>query len=347
VQTNPWTQFAQVYGEGADTPATVSAINDGGLVVELPMEVEGFVPSSELRNGPQQFDQFYQPGDKMELRVIKFDPSNKEIVLSETAKQRAEEHAARSAEERERRETRQRERREVSGYTERQGASGPTTLGELSGLASLKAQIEEAEAAAELSDKAAEAEPPTESAELHPAESPKIPHPEHDDATIVDEGPTPEEQAEADMAESDATAVTSSHGSGKMEGTPGVANRAAGKGKEESGDKRVDESGGAGSNTEPPASRAQRKEDAGDVAPSEMSKATIKGVGDTEKEGTAEAAEFEAQDKTPTAETGAKPVAGTDVNVSTSEVESFTKPTGEDRIVNKDDVGAEEDEEKS
>ncbi len=149
VQTNPWSQFAQVYSEGAQTEAKVVSINDGGLLVELPMEVEAFVPASELRNGPNQFDQYYNPGDKLDLQVIKFDPSNKEIVLSETAKQRAEEQASRSMEDREKREMRERERREVAEYQGQQAASGPTTLGELSGLAALKSQIEEAERAAD------------------------------------------------------------------------------------------------------------------------------------------------------------------------------------------------------
>jgi small subunit ribosomal protein S1 len=149
VQTNPWTTFAQTFYEGADTEGKVIGMADGGLLVELPMEVEAFVPASELKQGTH-FDQFYNEGDKLELRVIRFDPNNKEIVLSETAKHRAEETEARSAEKREKRVERERETREVRQYTEKQGsaASGPTTLGELSGLASLKAQIEEAEAQA-------------------------------------------------------------------------------------------------------------------------------------------------------------------------------------------------------
>lgn len=144
VETNPWNQFAKLYAEGSDSSATVSRIEDKGLVVELPMDVEAFVPASELKNGPQNFQEFYRPGDQLELRVIKFDANNKEIVLSETAKQRAEERAKREEEQRERRAERERERREIGQYQER-ATTGPTTLGELSGLADLKRQMEAAE----------------------------------------------------------------------------------------------------------------------------------------------------------------------------------------------------------
>jgi small subunit ribosomal protein S1 len=150
VQTNPWTTFAQTFYEGADTEGKVVSMADGGIIVELPMEVEAFVPAGELKSGAAHFDQTYNEGDKLELRVIKFDPTNKEIVLSETAKSRAEDSEQRQAEVREKRAERDREVREVREFSQKQSsASGPTTLGELSGLASLKAQIEEAEAQAE------------------------------------------------------------------------------------------------------------------------------------------------------------------------------------------------------
>lgn len=145
VETNPWNQFAQAYAEGTDTEATVVRANDGGLVIELPLSVEAFVPASELRNGPHNFQDFYPEGEELQLRVIKFDPNQKEIVLSEVAKERTAERSEKTQEDRARRETRKRESREVKKYQKTAGAADRTTLGDISQLADLKAQIEEAE----------------------------------------------------------------------------------------------------------------------------------------------------------------------------------------------------------
>ena len=97
VKTNPWDQFADAYSEGSDTNGEVVRVEDKGLVVELPLGVEAFVPGSELKNGPRNFHQAYAAGDELELRVIRFDQGRKDIVLSETAKERAEAHAERQA----------------------------------------------------------------------------------------------------------------------------------------------------------------------------------------------------------------------------------------------------------
>ena len=144
VKTNPWDQFADAYSEGSDTTGDVVRVEDKGLVVELPLEVEAFVPGSELKNGPRNFQQHYAEGDELELRVIRFDQGRKDIVLSETAKERDQAHAERQAERREK----QRESREkqdaVRDYQD-SPTTGPTTLGELSGLGDLKSQMQEAE----------------------------------------------------------------------------------------------------------------------------------------------------------------------------------------------------------
>ena len=145
VETNPWNQFAQAYAEGTDTEATVVRTNEGGLVIELPLAVEAFVPASELRHGPHNFQDFYPSGQELQLRVIKFDPQQKEIVLSEVAKERAAARAAKSGEDRAKRETKKREAREVSKYQKTATSGGRTTFGDISGLADLKAQFEKAE----------------------------------------------------------------------------------------------------------------------------------------------------------------------------------------------------------
>ena len=148
VKTNPWDQLADAYAEGTDATGEVVRVEDKGLVVELPLGVEAFVPGSELKNGPRNFQQHYVEGDELELRVIRFDRGRKDIVMSETAKDRQEAHAERQAERREKQQRHRQERRSVREFSEREKAatSGPTTLGELSGLADLKAQMQAAEA---------------------------------------------------------------------------------------------------------------------------------------------------------------------------------------------------------
>ena len=146
VKTNPWDQFADAYSEGSDTTGEVVRVEDKGLVVELPLEVEAFVPGSELKNGPRNFQQHYVQGDELELRVIRFDQGRKDIVLSETAKDRDQAHAERQAERREKQRERREQQQAVSDYQD-SPTTGPTTLGELSGLGDLKSQMQEAERA--------------------------------------------------------------------------------------------------------------------------------------------------------------------------------------------------------
>ncbi|MCB0719076.1 MAG: 30S ribosomal protein S1 [Bacteroidetes bacterium] len=148
VETNPWTHFAEVYAPGEDTEGTVVRIEDNGIVVQLPLEVEAFVPSGELKAG-DSFRNSYSTGDQLKgLKVLRCDPSQKEIIVSEVATEvqaAREEKAARS---REIREQKQAEQDEVRKYKQ-QTSTGPTTLGELSGLEALKQKMdaEEAEAA--------------------------------------------------------------------------------------------------------------------------------------------------------------------------------------------------------
>ena len=150
VKTNPWDQFADAYEEGNDTTGEVIRVENKGLVVQLPLDVEAFVPGSELKRGPKEFKNHYHEGDELDLRVIRFDKDKKDIVLSETAKEEAEREEERKEEERQQREE-EREREEaVRDFQEQQQeeeepTTGPTTLGELSGLADLRREMEEEE----------------------------------------------------------------------------------------------------------------------------------------------------------------------------------------------------------
>jgi small subunit ribosomal protein S1 len=138
VQTDPWQTYGEVYSEGSEHTATVLRVHDKGLDVELANEFEGYVPASELKRSGHPADH-YREGQPIEgLRVIRFDRTNKEIILSETAAERQAEFKAREGERSAKREEREQARREIQDYQRQQSSSGPATLGEMSGLEALR-----------------------------------------------------------------------------------------------------------------------------------------------------------------------------------------------------------------
>ena len=164
VKTNPWDQFADAYEEGNDTEGEVVRVEDKGLVVQLPLDVEAFVPGSELKDGPRNFENHYHEGDELELRVIRFDKDQKDIVLSQTALEEGREEPQEETQDQQRPEEQQQQRRQQSSpdyeTQDDDSATGPTTLGELSGLADLRREMEEEES----SERAAAAEQAAEEA---------------------------------------------------------------------------------------------------------------------------------------------------------------------------------------
>ena len=148
IETNPWNDFGKIFAVGTDVEVPIKRFLDNSLEVDLGFELEGIVPASELKSGAKSFKSAYKEGDTLELRVTKFDPNQKEIVLSETAKVKADEKARKDAEQREKRAERERERQNIEEFKQKtKKATGPTTLGELSGLEDLKRQMEAAEKA--------------------------------------------------------------------------------------------------------------------------------------------------------------------------------------------------------
>ncbi|WP_456425721.1 30S ribosomal protein S1 [Rhodocaloribacter sp.] len=197
VETNPWNQFAKVYSEGSETEGTITRVEDRGVGVELPMGVEGFIPISELKNRANHREH-YNVGDELTgLTVIRFNAGQKEIILSEVAAERAKERAEREREHRERRQERLRERKEVERF--KKSATGPTTLGELSGLADLKAKLEKAEAeAAQAPEPEAEAEVEKKSKAKTKAKTKAKAEPEAEAAPEAEAKAEPEAEAKAE-----------------------------------------------------------------------------------------------------------------------------------------------------
>ncbi|MBL7959302.1 30S ribosomal protein S1, partial [bacterium] len=86
---NPWDGFIEAYSPGTETTGKVSRTIEKGLIVELPLGVEGFIPSSHLPKSDKK-DSFSE-GVELNLVVIEFDKDNKKIVLSSTEFEKAKE----------------------------------------------------------------------------------------------------------------------------------------------------------------------------------------------------------------------------------------------------------------
>ena len=80
---SPWDAFQEVYQPGNITNGKVVRLIEKGVIVELPDEVDGFVPISHLAKQVNKPSDGYQIDDELELKVIEFNKENKKIVLSE------------------------------------------------------------------------------------------------------------------------------------------------------------------------------------------------------------------------------------------------------------------------
>jgi len=84
-QENPWELFAASFAVGTQVTGKVTRILDKGVVVELPNEVEGFVPNSQLKRITRGGKQSVTAGEELQLEVIEFDKESKKIILAAQA----------------------------------------------------------------------------------------------------------------------------------------------------------------------------------------------------------------------------------------------------------------------
>jgi small subunit ribosomal protein S1 len=83
VNDNPWDNFETVYKVGVEAEGQLTRIIEKGVIVELPLGVEGFVPASQLSTTPiKNIADTFKVGDDLQLKVIEFDKDSKKIVLS-------------------------------------------------------------------------------------------------------------------------------------------------------------------------------------------------------------------------------------------------------------------------
>ncbi len=86
INPNPWDNFEKEYAVGAITEGKVVRIIEKGLITELPLGVDGFVPATQLSTSKIKNLSFCFPVDvKLSLKVVEFDKENKKIVLSSLA----------------------------------------------------------------------------------------------------------------------------------------------------------------------------------------------------------------------------------------------------------------------
>ncbi len=83
LEENPWDRFEREYQVGTEVTGKIIRHVDKGLLVELPLKVDGFVPANQLSPTPiKNIKHAFPEGEELTLKVIEFDKENKKITLS-------------------------------------------------------------------------------------------------------------------------------------------------------------------------------------------------------------------------------------------------------------------------
>ena len=136
LEENPWNEIESKYAVDTVHNATISEVNDKGAVVVLGENITGFVPAKQL---VKEDGTTLKAGETADFKVIEFSKATKRITLShsrifeeakraEVAAEKAEKKAAAEA--------------TKSSIKKVQQSVEKTTLGDIAGLAELKAQLE-------------------------------------------------------------------------------------------------------------------------------------------------------------------------------------------------------------
>lgn len=91
---DPWDDFEKEYPIRSRTEGSVIRVLEKGVVVMLPLGVEGFVPNSQLgKSISGENKKKIKEGDNLELEIIEFDKANHRIVLSHSMVERSKDQA--------------------------------------------------------------------------------------------------------------------------------------------------------------------------------------------------------------------------------------------------------------
>ncbi len=134
LEENPWDVYETQISPDSIVTGTITEVNDKGALVTLEAGAEGFAPGRGLQ---KEDGTTLQKGETAEFRVLEFSKANKKIILSHT----------RVFEEAKIKEDQIKERSTQSAMKQVASQVEKTTLGDIAGLAELKAKLgsEEAE----------------------------------------------------------------------------------------------------------------------------------------------------------------------------------------------------------
>ena len=136
LEENPWNGFEAQFAVDSVHEAVVSEVNDKGCVVSLGENIEGFCPARQM---VKEDGTTPKVGEKLSFKVLEFSKATKRITLSHT---RVYEEVKRAEEKAEKAERRAAAEATKSSVKKINAAVEKTTLGDIAGLAELKAAME-------------------------------------------------------------------------------------------------------------------------------------------------------------------------------------------------------------
>ena len=136
LEENPWNEFEQQYTVDSVHAGTVIELNEKGAIVSLGENIEGFAPARQL---VKEDGSTIKKGETADFKVIEFSKATKRITLSHTRIFEEVKRAEVAAE----KATRKAAAEETKSSVKKiQQSVEKTTLGDIAGLAELKAQLE-------------------------------------------------------------------------------------------------------------------------------------------------------------------------------------------------------------
>ena len=136
LEENPWNEFEQQYTVDSVHTGTVVELTEKGAIVSLGENIEGFAPARQL---VKEDGTSIKKGETAEFKVIEFSKATKRVTLSHT---RIFEEAKRAEIAAEKAEKKAAAEATKSSVKKIQQSVEKTTLGDIAGLAELKAQLE-------------------------------------------------------------------------------------------------------------------------------------------------------------------------------------------------------------